>query len=239
MTDRQCRAEAPESGTHRGTHICRRTDPHIRHVCAVCGHEWLGPRRGDRSTHAVRGGCLRQRDLPVHSGHLSGVRVVEANVPRITGPDWLFFHDVTEFRIDLPEGLAAGQVVEWDDQPPIGPGPWYTVVTEITAESVTFAHCGRGPDGALAAALAANAMNDPPPPERDRPPEPGRIVVSVVRERGDYATSTAWLVPPGLAAWVEQSMRDSGAAETHGLMTLDALRQIEVISDEEGGGDRG
>jgi hypothetical protein len=36
----QCRAEAPESGTHRGTHICRTAEPHDKHRCAVCGFGW-------------------------------------------------------------------------------------------------------------------------------------------------------------------------------------------------------
>jgi hypothetical protein len=42
--DRQCLAEAPESGLHRGTHVCRTTGPHDKHRCAVCGFGW--PRAG-------------------------------------------------------------------------------------------------------------------------------------------------------------------------------------------------
>ena len=62
----------------------------------------------------------------------------------------------------------------------------------------------------------------------------GRIIVSVVRERGDYATSTAWAVTAGQAAAVERMMGDSGAPEAHGLVTMDALSKIEMITDEAG-----
>lgn len=38
----QCRAEAPESGVHRGTHICRIVKAHDKHRCAVCSFSWPG-----------------------------------------------------------------------------------------------------------------------------------------------------------------------------------------------------
>ena len=116
-------------------------------------------RKGSTTTHRVTGGCLGQLDLPVHPGHLTAVRVVEANVPRITGPDWLIFHpSVIAFEIMLPDGLAPGAVVEWDDRPGGDWDCWYTVVTAVSATSVTVTHCGRGPDGALAAAVKSSGM---------------------------------------------------------------------------------
>lgn len=67
--------------------------------------------------------------------------------------------------------------------------------------------------------------------------EGSRIVVSVVRERGDYATSTAWLVEPDQAAAIERMMGDSGAPEVHGLTTMAALERVVVITDEGGESD--
>ena len=116
-------------------------------------------RKGSRTTHAVRDGRLNQLDLPVRPGHLTAVRVVEANVPRLTGPDWLFIHSPITFAIALPDGLALGAVVEWEDQPGGSWQDWlYTVVTAISGTSVTFAHAGRGPSGALEAARAGNTL---------------------------------------------------------------------------------
>lgn len=110
-------------------------------------------RKGSRTKHAVRDGCLWQLDLPVWPASLTAVRVVEANVPRITGPDWLIIHGPVTFRIELPDGLAPGAVVEWDDQPGGSwQGYWYTTVTAISDTSVTFRHAGHGPEGALEAA---------------------------------------------------------------------------------------
>lgn len=108
------------------------------------------------TTHMVSERRLGQLDLPAVPGFLTAVRVVEANVPRIVGPDWLFIHSPITFTIDLPDDLAPGMVVEWDDAGDAGDYCLYTVVTRLTAGSVTFAHFGRGPDAALSAARYAN-----------------------------------------------------------------------------------
>jgi len=110
-----------------------------------------------QTEHALAGGCLQQLDLPVKPGHLRAARVIEANVPRLTGDDWMFIYGGVTFMIELPRGLRPGAVVEWDDrQDELNCA--YTVVTAMTATSITFAHCGRGAKGALAAASAASAM---------------------------------------------------------------------------------
>jgi hypothetical protein len=116
------------------------------------------PRKGSKTTHAVTGGCLGQLDLPAWPGFLTGVRVVEANVPRITR-DMVICHDAVTFRIMLPPDLAPGTVVEWEDRQGGSWRDWlYTVVTASSAKSVTFAHAGRGPDGALEAARRGSAI---------------------------------------------------------------------------------
>jgi hypothetical protein len=120
------------------------------------------PRKGAKTTHAVSAGCLSQLDLPVRPGFLTAARVIEANVPRITGPDWLIFYpSPVTFSIALPAGLKAGTVVEWEDRQHGSWRDWlYTVVTAVSETSVAFAHAGRGPDGALAAAMAANTIRE-------------------------------------------------------------------------------
>ena len=110
-------------------------------------------RKGSRTRHTVRGGRLNQLDLPVWPASLTAVRVVEANFPRITGPDWLIIHGPVTFSVELPIGLVPGAVVEWDERPDsFWPDYWYTTVTFIRETSITFRHAGRGPDGALEAA---------------------------------------------------------------------------------------
>lgn len=114
-----------------------------------------GPRL---TSHAIKGGCLGQLDLPVMPGFLVAVRVTLANVPRITGPAWLIRHTLPWFTIALPdEGLTPGTVVEWANQPDTSIADlYYTVVEAIDDRSVTFAHFGADADGALAAAFYAN-----------------------------------------------------------------------------------
>jgi hypothetical protein len=111
------------------------------------------------TTHAITRGYLDQLDLPVKPGFLTAVRETIANVPRITGPNWTIAHTLPRFGIMLPAGLAPGTVVEWADTPG-GEATLadlnYTVVTAISARSVSFAHFGRDADGALAAAYYAN-----------------------------------------------------------------------------------
>jgi hypothetical protein len=113
-----------------------------------------------RTTHAVTNGCLGQLDLPHRPGFLTAARVVEANVPRITR-DLLICHGPVTFRIMLPPDLKPGTVVEWADAPD---GSYAdracTVVTAVSARSVTFAHYGRDAKGALAAARAANKLRE-------------------------------------------------------------------------------
>jgi hypothetical protein len=111
------------------------------------------------TTHTlVRGGYLRQLDLPHHPGRLVAIRTVEANVPRITR-DWLICHGPVTFEVMLPDDLTVGAVVEWVDQPAETLDDHeFTVITALTATSVTFARYGTGPDGALAAARAASRL---------------------------------------------------------------------------------
>ena len=110
--------------------------------------------RAKHTTHAVRNGYLDQLDLPHHPGFLKAVRTVEANVPRITR-DWLIVHGPVTFSVSLPADLKPGTVVEWADGESLADCS-YTVVTALTATSVTFAHLGRDATGALEAALWAN-----------------------------------------------------------------------------------
>jgi hypothetical protein len=112
--------------------------------------------RVKRTTHAVTGGYLGQLDLPHRPGHLKAVRVAEANVPRITR-DLLICHGPVTFNIMLPPDLEPGMVVEWAEGESLA-GCTYTVVTALSATSVTFAHYGRDAKGALAAAQAANEL---------------------------------------------------------------------------------
>ena len=112
--------------------------------------------RAKHTTHAVKNGYLGQLDLPHHPGHLKAIRTFEANWPRITR-DWLIVHDAVTFRLMLPTDLKPGTVVEWADSPDQVSGDRaYTVVTALSATSVTFAHLGRDAKGALEAAYWAN-----------------------------------------------------------------------------------
>jgi hypothetical protein len=116
--------------------------------------------RVKRTAHAVTGGYLGQLDLPHHPGFLKAVRTVEANVPRITR-GWLIVHGPVTFSVTLPADLAPGMVVEWADAPDqVLADCTYTVVTAMSATSVTFAHYGRDADGALAAAVAGNGLRE-------------------------------------------------------------------------------
>src|ERR1017187_10344133 len=113
--------------------------------------------RAKHTTHAVTDGYLGQLDLPHHPGHLKAVRVVEANFPRITR-DLLIRHGAVTFDIVLPPDFKPGTVVEWANVPDqVDTDRTYTVVTEYSATSVTFAHLGRGAKAALEAACYANA----------------------------------------------------------------------------------
>lgn len=110
--------------------------------------------RAKHTTHAVKDGRLGQLDLPHRPGFLKAVRVVEANVPRITR-DLLICHGPVTFTVMLPPDLKVGAVVEWAEGECLADCS-YTVVTAISGTSVTFAHLGRDAEGALAAALWAN-----------------------------------------------------------------------------------
>jgi hypothetical protein len=112
--------------------------------------------RAKHTTHAVKNGCLDQLDLPHRPGYLKAVRVVEANVPRITR-DLTIRHGPVTFQVMLPPDLKPGTVIEWADAPDESLADCaYTVVTAVSAKSVTFAHLGRDATGALEAAFWAN-----------------------------------------------------------------------------------